>query len=100
MTKAKRLILDGVRDHIVSHIMTNNTTKEMWDVIASLYQNPSKQQNMFLKEKLRNIRIQKGEGIDPFLTRIHYIRDELATIREEPQAIELMHLSLNNVIEE
>jgi len=28
---------------------------------------------MFLEEKLRCIRMQKGEGIDPFLTRIQEV---------------------------
>lgn len=55
MAREKRLILDGVRDHIVSHITTKSTTKEMQDVIASLYQNPFEQHKMFLKERLRNV---------------------------------------------
>ena len=37
-TKAKRLILDGVRDHVVSHITGKGTAKEMWDALATLYQ--------------------------------------------------------------
>lgn len=49
MAKAKQLILDGVQGHIVLYVATKNTTKEMWDVIASLYQNPCEQQKMFLK---------------------------------------------------
>lgn len=39
MVREKQLILDGVRDHIVSHVAAKNTTKEMWDAIASLYHN-------------------------------------------------------------
>ena len=38
MAKAKRLILDGVRDDIVSHISNKGTTKEMWDGLETLYQ--------------------------------------------------------------
>jgi len=34
MACAKRLILDGVRDHIVSHIAGKDTAKEMWDALA------------------------------------------------------------------
>ena len=30
MARAKRLILDGVKDHIVPHIVAKNTTREMW----------------------------------------------------------------------
>ena len=55
---------------------------------------------MFLQEKLRNIRMQKVEGIDPFLTRIQEIRDHLAAIGEAPQPIELVRLALNSVSEE
>lgn len=57
MAKAKRLILDGVRDHIVSHIVGKGTTKEMWDALATLYQGSSKQRNMFLEEKMRRTRM-------------------------------------------
>lgn len=70
MAKVKRLILDGVRDHIVSHTSRKGTAKEMWDALDQLYQNASEQWKMFMQEKLRSIKMQKGEGIDPFLTRI------------------------------
>ena len=30
IARAKRLILDGVKDHIVPHIATKNTAREMW----------------------------------------------------------------------
>lgn len=75
MAKGKRMILYGVRNHTVSHIFGKNTTKEKWDTLAQLYLNPSEQWKMSLKERLRNIRMYKGEGIDPFLTRIQEIRD-------------------------
>lgn len=42
---------------------------------------------MFLKEKLRNTRMQKGEGILPFLTIVQDIQDELTTIGEAYQDI-------------
>lgn len=48
MAKAKRMILDGVRDHTFSHISGQNMTKEMWDSLAMLYQSSSEQQKMFL----------------------------------------------------
>lgn len=43
--------------------------------------------------------MQEGEGIDPFLTKVQYIQDELAVVGEAPQDIELMCLALNNVAE-
>ena len=37
MAKAKRLLLDGVKDHIVSHIASKDTTRQMWEALATLY---------------------------------------------------------------
>ena len=38
MAKAKQLILNGVRDHVICHTVGKETAKEMWDVLATLYQ--------------------------------------------------------------
>lgn len=48
-TKAKRMILDGVKDHVVCHISSSGTTKEMWDVLSTLYQGSSEQWKMYLE---------------------------------------------------
>lgn len=61
MAKAKQLILDGIWDHIVSHL----AAKETWDVVATLFQNPSENRKMFLKVKLKTTRMYKGEGVTP-----------------------------------
>ena len=46
MEKAKRLILNGVRDHILCHIPGKGTSKEMWNAFKTLYQGSSEQQKM------------------------------------------------------
>ena len=48
MAKAKRLILDGVRDHTVSHIFGKWIAKEMWDALSTLYEGSFEQRKMFL----------------------------------------------------
>lgn len=100
MAKVKWIILDGVWDHIVSHISGTTTTKEMWDALFGLYQNPFEQRKMFLKEKLMNARMKKSEGIDSFLTRIQDIRDEFAVVGETSPPIEMVRLALNSVTED
>lgn len=52
--KARRIILDSVKDHIVPHIIELNTMKKMWDAIMNLYQNATMNKKLILKEKLRN----------------------------------------------
>ena len=52
MAKAKRLILDGVKDHIVSHIAGKNTTREIWEALFVLYEGTSEQWKIYLEKKL------------------------------------------------
>ena len=94
------MILDGVWDHLVSHIVGKDIAKEMWDALSTLYQGTSEQQKMYLEEKLRCVRMQKGEGIDPFLTKIQEIRGHLVDVGPTPQPTELVQLALNNVSKE
>lgn len=41
MEKAKRMILDGTQDHLVSHVASKDTTKEMWDALSELFHSSS-----------------------------------------------------------
>ena len=52
--KARRIILDGVKDHIVPHISELDTVKKMWDAILNLYQNSTTNRKMILIDKLKN----------------------------------------------
>ena len=36
--KARLLILDGVRDHIIPHILGKKIAREMWEALKKLYQ--------------------------------------------------------------
>ena len=53
MAKAKRMVLDGVRDHVVLHVADKNIDKDMWDVVVKLYENTSENRKIILKEKLK-----------------------------------------------
>ena len=100
IARAKRLILDGVKDHIVPHIATKNTAREMWVGLENLYQGSSEQRKIYLEENMRNTRIKKGERIDSFLSRIQGNRDQLSVVGSTPKDSELVRLTLNSVSED
>ena len=62
-----------------------------------LYQGTSEHRKVFLEEKMRCITMQKGEGIDSFLTRIQEVWDQLSIVGAAPQPSKLVCLALNNV---
>lgn len=49
--KARRIIMDVVKDHIVSHITNKDSAFEMWTALMNLYQ--SQNLKMMLREKLK-----------------------------------------------
>lgn len=60
MVKAKRMILNGVKENVVCHIASRGTSKEMWDVLSTMYQGSSDQQNMYLEKKIEICSNAKG----------------------------------------
>lgn len=100
MVKAKRLILDRVRDHVVCHIANKDTARQMWEALAMLYEGSSEQWKMYLEQKMRSTQMQKGECIDPFLTKLQEIRNSLVVVGSTPQPTKMVRLALNSVSEE
>ena len=73
--KAKCMILDRVKDHVIPHIAEKDTTREMWEALTTLYEGTSVQRKMFLESQLRQFHMQKEEEIDPFLLKLQRIHD-------------------------
>jgi hypothetical protein len=69
VAKARRILLEGVRDHIVSSIHGKSTPHEMWKALIDLFQNSSNHRKLALKDKLRKIKIEKGDTIPKYLTK-------------------------------
>jgi len=88
--KAKSLILDGIKDHVVPHLSGKTTAKDMWKALSDLYQNKNENKVMAQRKQLHGTKMAKGEGVIPYLTRITQIRDELAAVGEKTEDPELV----------
>jgi hypothetical protein len=60
VAKARRILLEGVRDHIISSLHGKTTPYEMWKVLTDLFQNNSDHRKLVLKDKLRKIKMEKA----------------------------------------
>ena len=75
--RTKRLIIDGVKDHVIPHVTGNNTTHDMWSALEVMYQGGSVQRKMLLENQMRMFQMMEGEEIDPFLFRLQAVHDQL-----------------------
>jgi hypothetical protein len=61
--RAKRIIADSIKDHLIPQVSSNKTSKEMFDALTRLYEGKNINWKMNLRTQLKNTRMQKGEAI-------------------------------------
>jgi hypothetical protein len=64
--KAKRIILDVIKDHMIPHI----SDKKMFDAMLSLYQSDIINREMILQNKLRSIDMTRFESVTNYLMKV------------------------------
>ena len=94
VAKARRILLEGVRDHIVSSLHGKTTPHTMWKVLTDLFQNRSDHRKLALKDKLKKIKMEKGNSIPKYLTKFVQCRDELGSVGIIVIADDLVSLAL------
>ena len=59
VAKMRRILVDGVQDHIVSNLHGNGNPYSMWNSLTYMFQNRNNHMNLALKYKLKNIKMEK-----------------------------------------
>ena len=68
--KARRIIYDFVKEHIMLIITPLKTTKECFDTLAKLYETKAPSQKRLLKCHLHTLKMEKDESMNPLFTKI------------------------------
>ena len=92
--RAQRVILDGVKDHLIPHLAEKKTAYDMWDALKQLFEARNENQKMALKDKLHNVKMTQGEGVTSYLTRMAQVKDELTTVGETISDSEMVRIAL------
>jgi hypothetical protein len=87
--KAKRVLLEYVKDHLIPHIVEKATAKEMYDALVGIYQNKNTDRMLHLKHQLQIVRMTYEDTIVSYIMKITQIRDQITTIGETVQDAEL-----------
>jgi hypothetical protein len=68
--RAQRIIADSIKDHLIPYVSSKKTPKEMFDSLRKLYEGNNINQKMNLRTQLKNTKMQKGEMIQEYFSRI------------------------------
>ena len=80
---AKRIIVDSIKDHLIRQVSSLKTPKEMFVSLTKLFEGKSINQNMTLRNQLKNVKIQNAETIQSYFTRVSQIKEQLEAVDEE-----------------
>jgi hypothetical protein len=93
--KAKWVLLDFVKDHLILHIFEKKTAKEMYNALVDLYQSRNTNRKLILRHKLLSVEMSKSDTVASYLMRITQICDRLVAIDEAVDDTELVYVALN-----
>jgi hypothetical protein len=57
MVRAKRIIADSIKDHLIPQVDSKNTPKEMFDALTKMYEGKNINQKMNLRTQLKNTKM-------------------------------------------
>jgi DNA repair ATPase RecN len=97
MIKAKRIIADSIKDHLIPQVSSKNTPKDMFDALTRMYEGKNINQKMNLRTQLKNTKMQKGETIQDYFSRVSQFKEQLEAIGDNLDEYELIMKTLNGL---
>jgi hypothetical protein len=93
--KAKRILIDSIKYHLIPNVPELKTLKEMFDVLTRIYESKNTSRNLTLRHQLKNMTMNKLETITNYFMKISQIKDQLVAIGDLVDAVELVTTTLN-----
>jgi hypothetical protein len=95
--KAQRIIANSIKDHMIPYVSSKKTLKEMFDSLSKLYKGKNINRKMNLRSQLKNTKMQKGEMIQEYFSRISEIKEQLKAIGDTIDEEEFVMTALNGL---
>jgi hypothetical protein len=97
MVRAKRIIADSIKDHLIPQVASKITPKDMFDALTRMYEGKNINRKMNLRTQLKNTKMQKGETVHDYFSRISQFKEQLEAIGDNLDEDELIMTSLNGL---
>ena len=97
MIRAKRIIADSIKDHLIPQVSSKDTPKEMFDALLGMYEGRNINQKMKLRAQLKSTNMSKGESIHEYFTRVSQFKENIEAIEDNIDEIELVMTALNGL---
>jgi predicted metal-dependent peptidase len=83
MIRAKRIIENSIKYHLIPQVSSENTPKDMFDSLTRMYERNNINWKMNLRTQLKNTKMQKGETIQDYFSRVSQFKEQLEAIGDK-----------------
>ena len=97
MIRAKRIIADSIKYHLIPHVSSLRTPKQMFDTLTKLFEGKNINRKMTFRNQLKNVKIQHSETIQSYFTGVSQIKEQLEAIEENVEEGEICMTTLNGL---
>ena len=80
LVKANRIIADSIKDHLIPHVSSKKTPKQIFDALSKLFEGKNISEKMTLRTQLKNVKMQSSETIQSYFTRVSQLNEQLEAI--------------------
>lgn len=95
--RAKRIIIDSVKYHLIPHISRLESAKKMFDTLIELFESKNSSRMLTLRNQLHCISMSSSDTINSYLMKISQLRDHLVAIEDPVNDKELVSITLNGL---
>ena len=96
LVMAKRIIANSIKDHLIPHVSSLKTPKDMFDSLTKLFEGKNINQKMTLRNQLKNVNIQNAKTIQSYFIGVPQIREQVEAV-EEVENAEVVISTLNGL---
>ena len=82
MDKAKRIITYSIKDHLIPHVSSFKTPKEVYDALTKIFEGKNINWKMKLRNQLKNVKIQNSDTMQYYFARVSQIKEQLEAIED------------------
>ena len=95
--KARRILVDSVKDHFVPQISEKKTARKMFQTLKKLFEHSSINVTLTLRNQLSNMKMTKSEHIASYFMRIIELQDRLKSSGDNLEEKDLVMTTLNGL---
>jgi hypothetical protein len=97
MIRAKRIIANSIKDHLIPQVSSKETLKEMFDSLYKMYEGRNINRKINLRNQLKNVKMKKGETVQDYFSRVYQFKEQLEGIGDKVDEDEIVMTTLNGL---